>query len=129
MKESKFLIHGNGKDKPPTGFMLEKEQMKGLYFNQSPTKVWYNSNISFHPRPSISLSLSLSLSLTHTHTHYIYLYVCILKRSYPMHKAYTFVGPKRGHDIQPHPLLFFLFFFFEADSRTRNLSFLVKDTC
>ena len=46
-----------------------------------------------------------------------------------MHKAYTFVGPKRGHDIQPHPLLFFLFFFYEADSRTRNLSFLVKDTC
>ena len=71
MKESKFLIHGNGKDKPPTGFMFEKEQMKGLYFNQSPTKVWYNSNISFHPRPSISLSLSLSLS--HTHTHYIYI--------------------------------------------------------
>ena len=75
MKESKFLIHGNGKDKPPTGFMLEKEQMKGLYFNQSPTKVWYNSNISFHPRPSISLSLSLSLSLTHTHT--LYIYICM----------------------------------------------------
>ncbi|KAJ1389192.1 Alpha/Beta hydrolase fold [Sesbania bispinosa] len=40
MKESKFLIHGNGKEKPPTGFMFEKEQMKALYFNQSPTKVW-----------------------------------------------------------------------------------------
>ncbi|XP_041004403.1 putative methylesterase 14, chloroplastic isoform X2 [Juglans microcarpa x Juglans regia] len=39
MQESKFLIHGNGEDKPPTGFMFEKEQMKGLYFNQSPTKV------------------------------------------------------------------------------------------
>lgn len=39
MQESKFLIHGNGKEKPPTGFMFEKEQMKGLYFNQSPTKV------------------------------------------------------------------------------------------
>ncbi|PNX96254.1 methylesterase chloroplastic-like, partial [Trifolium pratense] len=38
MQESKFLIHGNGKEKPPTGFMFEKEQMKGLYFNQSPTK-------------------------------------------------------------------------------------------
>lgn len=42
MQQSKFLIYGNGKDKPPTGFMFEKEQMKGLYFNQSPTKVWYN---------------------------------------------------------------------------------------
>jgi hypothetical protein len=40
MQESKFLIHGNGKEKPPTGFMFEKEQMKGLYFNQSPTKVY-----------------------------------------------------------------------------------------
>lgn len=38
MQESKFLIHGNGKEKPPTGFMFEKEQMKGLYFNQSPAK-------------------------------------------------------------------------------------------
>jgi hypothetical protein len=39
MQESQFLIYGNGKDKPPTAFMFEKQQMKGLYFNQSPTKV------------------------------------------------------------------------------------------
>ena len=39
MKDSKNLMYGKGKDKPPTGFMFEKEQMKGLYFNQSPTKV------------------------------------------------------------------------------------------
>lgn len=39
MKESKFLIHGNGKDKPATGFMFEKQLMRGLYFNQSPAKV------------------------------------------------------------------------------------------
>lgn len=45
MQGSKFLIHGNGKDKPPTGFMFEKEQMKGLYFNQSPAKVWCNSQL------------------------------------------------------------------------------------
>lgn len=44
-----------------------------------------------------------------------------------MHKAYTFVGPKRGHDIQPYPLLFSPFF--DTDSQTRNLSLLVKDTC
>ncbi|PRQ20516.1 putative carboxylesterase [Rosa chinensis] len=37
-----FMIHGNGKDQPPTGFMFEKEQMKGLYFNQSPAKVCRN---------------------------------------------------------------------------------------
>ena len=42
MKGSKFLIYGNGKDEQPTGFMFEKEQMKGLYFNQSPTKVLFS---------------------------------------------------------------------------------------
>ena len=39
MKESQFLIYGNGKDNPATGFMFEKQHMKGLYFNQSPNKV------------------------------------------------------------------------------------------
>lgn len=42
MKESKFLIYGNGKDNPPTGFMFAKQQSKGLYFNQSPAKVFYD---------------------------------------------------------------------------------------
>ncbi|KAE8662991.1 putative methylesterase 14 [Hibiscus syriacus] len=37
-QESRFLIYGNRKDKPPTGFMFTKQLMKGLYFNQSPTK-------------------------------------------------------------------------------------------
>ena len=46
-----------------------------------------------------------------------------------MHKAYTFVGPKRGHDIQPYSFFFSFFFFFEGDSWTRNLSLLMKDTC
>lgn len=39
VKESKFLIFGNGEDKPPTGFMFEKQLMRGLYFHQSPAKV------------------------------------------------------------------------------------------
>lgn len=39
MKESQFLIHRNGKDKPATGFTFEKQHMKSLYFNQSPNKV------------------------------------------------------------------------------------------
>lgn len=43
MKESKFLIYGNGKENAPTGFMFEKEQMHGLYFNQSPAKVLLRS--------------------------------------------------------------------------------------
>lgn len=44
VQESKFLIYGNGKEKPPTGFMFEKQQMHGLYFNQSPSKVFYLFN-------------------------------------------------------------------------------------
>lgn len=43
MQESKFLVFGNGKDKPPTGFMFEKQQMHGLYFNQSSSKVLLES--------------------------------------------------------------------------------------
>ncbi|KGN52704.1 putative methylesterase 14, chloroplastic [Cucumis sativus] len=51
MKDSKFLIYGNGKDKPPTGFMFEKEQIKGLYFNQSPTKDVALAMVSMRPFP------------------------------------------------------------------------------
>ncbi|KAK4433605.1 putative methylesterase 12, chloroplastic [Sesamum alatum] len=36
--DSKSLIYGNGKDKPPTGFVFEKQHMHGLYFNQTPAK-------------------------------------------------------------------------------------------
>jgi poly(3-hydroxyalkanoate) synthetase len=39
LQESQFLVYGNGKDKPPTGLMFDKQQIKGLYFNQTPSKV------------------------------------------------------------------------------------------
>ncbi|XP_020681625.1 putative methylesterase 14, chloroplastic, partial [Dendrobium catenatum] len=39
MQESQLLLYANGKDKPPTGLMLDKEQLQALYFNQSPSKV------------------------------------------------------------------------------------------
>jgi pimeloyl-ACP methyl ester carboxylesterase len=51
MKESQFLIYGNGEDKPPTGFMFEKQHMKGLYFNQSPNKDIALAMISMRPVP------------------------------------------------------------------------------
>uniref|UniRef100_A0A1J3HRL5 Putative methylesterase 14, chloroplastic n=1 Tax=Noccaea caerulescens TaxID=107243 RepID=A0A1J3HRL5_NOCCA len=51
MKESQFLIYGNGQDKPPTGFMFEKQHMKGLYFNQSPNKDIALAMISMRPVP------------------------------------------------------------------------------
>ncbi|CAM8911654.1 unnamed protein product [Rhodiola kirilowii] len=62
MKESKFLIHGNGKDKPPTGFMFEKEQIKALYFNQSPTKDVALAMVSMRPIPLGPIIEKLSLT-------------------------------------------------------------------
>ncbi|BAT92982.1 hypothetical protein LR48_Vigan05g051200 [Vigna angularis] len=62
IQESKFLIHGNGKDKPPTGFMFEKEQMKGLYFNQSPAKDVALAMVSMRHSPLGPIMEKLSLS-------------------------------------------------------------------
>ncbi|KVH98234.1 hypothetical protein Ccrd_023544 [Cynara cardunculus var. scolymus] len=62
MKESKFLIYGNGKDNPPTGFMFEKQQMRGLYFNQSPTKDIALAMVSVRPIPLGPIMQTLSLS-------------------------------------------------------------------
>ncbi|KAH7524882.1 hypothetical protein FEM48_Zijuj06G0166300 [Ziziphus jujuba var. spinosa] len=62
MEESKFLIYGNGKEQPPTGFMFEKEQMKGLYFNQSPTKDVALAMVSMRPIPLGPVMEKLSLT-------------------------------------------------------------------
>ncbi|XP_020240309.1 putative methylesterase 12, chloroplastic [Cajanus cajan] len=62
IQESKFLIHGNGKEKPPTGFMFEKEQMKGLYFNQSPAKDVALAMVSMRHSPLGPIMEKLSLS-------------------------------------------------------------------
>lgn len=51
LQESKSLIFGNGNDMPPTGFMFEKQQMHGLYFNQSPTKDIALAMVSMRPIP------------------------------------------------------------------------------
>ncbi|CAN8246720.1 unnamed protein product [Cochlearia groenlandica] len=62
MKESQFLIYGDGKDKPATGFMFEKQQMKGLYFNQSPNKDIALSMISMRPVPLGPMMEKLTLT-------------------------------------------------------------------
>ncbi|URE04328.1 Esterase, partial [Musa troglodytarum] len=38
LQESQFLVYGNGRDKPPTSIMFDKQQIRALYFNQSPPK-------------------------------------------------------------------------------------------
>ncbi|KAL6961920.1 putative methylesterase 12, chloroplastic [Sarracenia purpurea var. burkii] len=62
MQESKFLIFGNGSDNPPTSFMFEKQQLKGLYFNQSPTKDVALAMVSMRPSPLGPIMDKLSLS-------------------------------------------------------------------
>ncbi|KAL0645659.1 hypothetical protein Bca4012_043950 [Brassica carinata] len=62
MKESQFLIHRNGKDKPATGFTFEKQHMKSLYFNQSPNKDIALSMISMRAVPLGPMMEKLSLS-------------------------------------------------------------------
>ncbi|XP_002510769.2 putative methylesterase 14, chloroplastic [Ricinus communis] len=62
MQESEFLIYGNGKDKAPTGFMFEKQQMKGLYFNQSTTKDVALAMVCMRPIPLGPVMEKLSLS-------------------------------------------------------------------
>ncbi|XP_050230478.1 putative methylesterase 14, chloroplastic [Mercurialis annua] len=62
MQESEFLIYGNGKDKSPTGFMFEKQQMKGLYFNQSPTKDVALAMVCMRPIPLGPIMEKLALS-------------------------------------------------------------------
>ncbi|KAL5993313.1 hypothetical protein ACLOJK_014237 [Asimina triloba] len=61
-QESQYLMYGNGKDKPPTGLHLDKQQLKGLYFNQSPSKDIALATVSMRPFPLGPIMEKLSLS-------------------------------------------------------------------
>ncbi|KZV37319.1 hydrolase family protein [Dorcoceras hygrometricum] len=60
--ESKSLIYGNGKENPPTAFMFEKQQIHGLYFNQSSPKDVALAMVSMRPIPLIPMMEKLSVS-------------------------------------------------------------------
>ncbi|XP_047321884.1 putative methylesterase 12, chloroplastic [Impatiens glandulifera] len=62
LQESKFLVYGNGKDNPPTQLIFEKQQLKGLYFNQSPSKDVALAMVSMRPIPLRPLMENLSIS-------------------------------------------------------------------
>ncbi|XP_068652672.1 putative methylesterase 14, chloroplastic [Aristolochia californica] len=62
MQESQYLKYGNGKDKSPTSLMLDKQQIKGLYFNQSPSKDVALAMVSIRPIPLGPIMEKLSLS-------------------------------------------------------------------
>ncbi|KAL0282841.1 UNVERIFIED_CONTAM: putative methylesterase 14, chloroplastic [Sesamum angustifolium] len=60
--DSKSLIYGNGKDKPPTGFVFEKQHMHGLYFNQTPAKDVALAMVSMRGIPLGPMMEKMSLS-------------------------------------------------------------------
>ncbi|KAF0898217.1 hypothetical protein E2562_005818 [Oryza meyeriana var. granulata] len=62
LQESQLLLYGNGKDKPPTGLMFDKQQIKGLYFNQSPSKDTALAAVSMRPIPLAPIMEKLSLT-------------------------------------------------------------------
>ncbi|OVA00139.1 hypothetical protein BVC80_1459g22 [Macleaya cordata] len=62
LKESQFVVHANGKNKPPTSLMFGKQQMKGLYFNQTPSKDVALATVSMRPIPLGPIMEKLSLS-------------------------------------------------------------------
>ncbi|KAM3211544.1 hypothetical protein ACQJBY_064980 [Aegilops geniculata] len=62
LQESQYLLYGNGKDKPPTGLRFDKQQIKGLYFNQSPSKDIALATVSMRPIPLAPIMEKLSLT-------------------------------------------------------------------
>lgn len=62
LKESQFLVYGNGRDKPPTGLIFDKQQIKGLYFNQSPLKDIALAAASMRSIPLAPIMEKLSLT-------------------------------------------------------------------
>ncbi|KAJ6798420.1 putative methylesterase 14, chloroplastic isoform X2 [Iris pallida] len=62
LQESQFLVYGNGKDRSPTGLSFNKEQIKGLYFNQTSAKDMALAAVSM--RPILLAPIMEKLSLT-----------------------------------------------------------------
>ncbi|CAL9098818.1 unnamed protein product [Musa acuminata var. zebrina] len=62
LQESQFLVYGNGRDKPPTSIMFDKQQIRALYFNQSPPKDVALATVSMRPIPLAPIMEKLSLT-------------------------------------------------------------------
>ncbi|XP_078158895.1 putative methylesterase 12, chloroplastic [Carex rostrata] len=62
LQESQFLLYGNGKEKPPTGLKFDKQQIKALYFNQTPTKDIALATVSMRPIPLAPIMETISLT-------------------------------------------------------------------
>ncbi|KAJ8470342.1 hypothetical protein OPV22_024685 [Ensete ventricosum] len=63
LKESQFLVYGNGSDNPPTGLTFDKQQIRSvLYFNQSSPKDIALATLSMRTIPLEPIMETLSLT-------------------------------------------------------------------
>ncbi|KAI0494336.1 hypothetical protein KFK09_024470 [Dendrobium nobile] len=62
LKESQNLLYGNGKERPPTGLMLEKDQIKSLYFNHCSSKDIALASMSMKAVPLAPMMEKLKLT-------------------------------------------------------------------
>lgn len=62
LQNSQILLYGNGKDKPPTELMFDKQQIKSLYFNQTMPKDIALAGVSMRPIPLAPFIEKLSLT-------------------------------------------------------------------
>ncbi|XP_020577029.1 putative methylesterase 14, chloroplastic isoform X2 [Phalaenopsis equestris] len=62
LKESQNLLYGNGKEKPPTALLLEKDQIKCLYFNHCSPKDVALASMSMRAVPLVPMMEKMKLT-------------------------------------------------------------------
>ncbi|KAF4368181.1 hypothetical protein F8388_022814 [Cannabis sativa] len=62
MQQAQIFLYANGKDQPPTAIEHNKELVKDLFFNQSPSKDVVLASVSMRPVPFAPVMEKLSLS-------------------------------------------------------------------
>lgn len=62
LKDSQFLLYGNGQDRSPTALKFDKEHIKVLYFNQTTPKDITLAAVSMRPIPLAPIMEKLSLT-------------------------------------------------------------------
>uniref|UniRef100_A0A0D6QSG5 AB hydrolase-1 domain-containing protein n=1 Tax=Araucaria cunninghamii TaxID=56994 RepID=A0A0D6QSG5_ARACU len=62
IQNARVFIYGNGNDKPPTGLEFDRNQLKELFFNQSPTKDVALATVSMRQIPFAPVLERISLT-------------------------------------------------------------------
>jgi pimeloyl-ACP methyl ester carboxylesterase len=62
IQDAQVFIYGNGNENPPTGLEFDRNQVKELFFNQSPTKDVALATVSMRPIPFAPVLERISLT-------------------------------------------------------------------